>query len=470
MLLGAESVRAVEINPLIVSLVRERFDRFAGGLYNHPKVDVRIENGRAHVDRAAENFDVIQASLVDTWAASANGAFTLTENHLYTLEAFQSYLDHLEPGGYLSVSRWHHDPPRESLRLLGLGTAALSSRGAAAPLSHLAVAFQSEIANFLFCRDPLTDDQKARLRAEAEAAGFELVFGGDPAPPDAGLLRRALHQGVGSVTTDLPWDLSPPIDDRPFFFHTVRGADYLSLPWRAFTGDLRLVEEVNAQAVWVVLRLLWIATIAAVVLIFGPLLMARKRLGKLTFGIPLVYFSTLGLAFVFIATGNVGRLSVRFGSPTWAFVTLTFTTLLGASLGAAWSTRLERKPRERPLRRPGRDPAAHPHPRHRQPPLPPRHRTAHDPAGPASSASRSPAASKRSGAPASSPGPSPPTEPSRWSAPASPWSSPSSSDSSPSSTAASPSTCSLPPVTRYFRPPEKSRPWDRMGHPCPQGR
>ena len=42
---------------------------------------------------------MIQASLVDTWAATAAGAYTLTENSLYTTEAFGEYIDHLSDDG-----------------------------------------------------------------------------------------------------------------------------------------------------------------------------------------------------------------------------------------------------------------------------------------------------------------------------------------------------------------------------------
>ena len=342
---GARHVTAVEINPLIATLVRDRFRGFSGGLYRDDRVELRVENGRAYVDTTEATFDVIQASLVDTWAASASGAFTLSENHLYTQEAVVAYLARLSPGGMLSVSRWHHDPPRESLRLLSLCSTALEASGSVAPLRHIAVLFGGSVATFLVAREPLTQVQRTAIERAAADGGFALAFGGDPAPAEGDLLRKALASGMGAVSADAPWDLSAPRDERPFFFHTVRGRDYLSIPWRAVTHQAQLIEEINAQAVWVVLRLLWITTAAAGILIFGPLLLARRRLGQLSFGVPLAYFALLGLAFVFVVSGNVGRLSVRFGNPTLAFVTTTFATLLGASIGAALSNLLERAPR-----------------------------------------------------------------------------------------------------------------------------
>ena len=46
----------------------------------------------------------------------AAGAYTLTENSLYTSEAFGEYLDHLTDRGLLTITRWVFD----GLRLVSL--------------------------------------------------------------------------------------------------------------------------------------------------------------------------------------------------------------------------------------------------------------------------------------------------------------------------------------------------------------
>ena len=81
--------------------------------------------GAASCGEAASKYDVIQASLVDTWAATAAGAYTLTENSLYTTEAFGEYIDHLSDDGYLTITRWVFD----GLRLVSLAQEAAAARG-----------------------------------------------------------------------------------------------------------------------------------------------------------------------------------------------------------------------------------------------------------------------------------------------------------------------------------------------------
>ena len=97
---GAGRVDGVEINPIIANdVMRGQFGEFSGGIYTQPRVRIAIDDGRSFVRRSPDQYDVIQASLVDTWAATAAGAYTLTENTLYTVEAFNDYLDHLTDDG-----------------------------------------------------------------------------------------------------------------------------------------------------------------------------------------------------------------------------------------------------------------------------------------------------------------------------------------------------------------------------------
>src|SRR5439155_21344058 len=119
-------------NPIIVKdIMRRRFAGFNGDLYGQPGIEVVVDDGRSFIRRSRDAYSSIQATLVDTWAASTAGAFTLTENNLYTVEAFMEYLSHLKPDGVLSMTRWWARPPREFVRAVALGRAALQQLGIA---------------------------------------------------------------------------------------------------------------------------------------------------------------------------------------------------------------------------------------------------------------------------------------------------------------------------------------------------
>src|SRR4029079_17124747 len=130
---GAPHVVGVEVNPVIVNQVmRSKYADWNGDLYRDPRVQIVVDEGRSYIRRAPDTFASIQATLVDTWAASSSGAFTLSENNIYTREAFSEFLDHLAPGGILAVTRWYDaNSPKEFLRLVARGRAALEARGVA---------------------------------------------------------------------------------------------------------------------------------------------------------------------------------------------------------------------------------------------------------------------------------------------------------------------------------------------------
>src|SRR5205807_3966570 len=132
-------------------VMRDRFLAFSGGLYTNPRIRITVDDGRSFVRRSPERYDVIQASLVDTWAATAAGAYTLTENTLYTVDAFNDYLDHLTDSGVLTITRWVFD----GLRLVSLAQAAAAPRGWSVA-DRLAIVRQDRVATFLFKKSPFT--------------------------------------------------------------------------------------------------------------------------------------------------------------------------------------------------------------------------------------------------------------------------------------------------------------------------
>src|SRR5204862_748335 len=126
--------------PLIANkIMQEVMVKDNHGIYSLPEVHLHVEDGRSFVRSSEEKYQVLQATLVDTWASTAAGAFALSENNLYTTDAFYDYLSHLTDDGVLAFTRWGFDPPRESLRLLSLARVALGRLGERDYKSHVMV-------------------------------------------------------------------------------------------------------------------------------------------------------------------------------------------------------------------------------------------------------------------------------------------------------------------------------------------
>src|SRR5271166_4736817 len=140
---GSPSVTGIEINPIIAdTIMRVRYADYSQHLYQRPEVHIHVTDGRSYLRSTPQQFDVVQMTLVDTWASTAAGAFALSENNLYTVEAFREYFQHLKPDGMIAITRWEFRRPREALRVVSVAMQALHDLGVADPARNFIVASQ----------------------------------------------------------------------------------------------------------------------------------------------------------------------------------------------------------------------------------------------------------------------------------------------------------------------------------------
>ena len=335
---GARHVDGVEINPIIANdVMRDRFRDFSGGIYTDPKVDITVDDGRSFVRRTPAHYDVIQASLVDTWAATAAGAYTLTENTLYTVEAFNDYLDHLNPDGVLTITRWVVD----GLRLVSLAQEACEQRGLKAA-DHLVVVRQNTVATFLLKKTPFTTAEVARLREVAGQMQFEVLYApfSDTQPGDYAQLIAAPDRHAFYASYEQ--DITPTTDDRPFFFHTTKLGKQFDV---AFGRTMLFGNGLSA-----LLTLMGISAGLVVLFVIGPLVVADRGTahppGWFSW---LLYFGALGAGFMLIEVAVLQRFVLLLGHPVYSLTVTLFSLLLGTSIGAAWSRRVS----DRSLRQSG---------------------------------------------------------------------------------------------------------------------
>jgi len=180
-------------------------------------------------------------TLVDTWASTAAGAFALSENSLYTTQAFREYFEHLKPDGIIAVTRWEFQKPREALRVVSVAMEALHQLG-----SQMcpATSWLCLMANSMKMGFRLLSWQKERLHSEEEARvqqhlsdnpDLRLLY----TPSEAGTNAFArLIQSNDSVAfaRNYPFNVTPVTDNAPFFFFTSTGAALACVLERAGDG------------------------------------------------------------------------------------------------------------------------------------------------------------------------------------------------------------------------------------------
>ncbi len=340
---GASHVDGVEINPIIArDVMLADFREYSGGIYAHPNVSTHVDDGRSFIRRSARTYDVIQASLVDTWAATAAGAYTLTENSLYTAEAFGEYLDHLSTSGYLTISRWVFD----GLRLVSLAQEACAARGLD-PAQHLAIVRFDSVATFLLKKTPFTNQDVQRLHALATELGFSILYapGLEPSPvadepvemqrtgtSAADYGRLILAEDRERFLETYPLDVSATTDDRPFFFHTTRLANQFDV---AFGRSMLFGNGLSA-----LLTLMGISAVLVLLFIVGPLVASGEPPAR-GWAVWLTYFGALGAGFMLLEVALLQRFVLLLGHPVYSLTVTLFSLLLGTGIGSLISRRIE---------------------------------------------------------------------------------------------------------------------------------
>jgi SAM-dependent methyltransferase len=328
-------VVGVEINRDLLEALTGRFGPFTGHLDRDPRVVLVADEARSYIARQEESFDLIQISLIDSWAATAAGGFVLSENGLYTIEAWDVFLDKLGEDGVLSVSRWYQpDEPAETQRLVALATQALVERGVAEPSRNLIavanLAPDSErtlgICTLLVSPKPFSPADLARLATTLERLRFTplAVPGTEPDPRLAGILAS---RDLFAFAEGFPYDVSPPTDDRPFFFNMLRLRDVL----QPIQG--RSMNEFNLRAVKVLGALLAIVVGLTGLFLLGPLALGGQMVPR-SAGPWLVYFGGIGFGFMLVEVSQIQRLTVFLGHPTYGLSVLLFSLLLSSGLGS----------------------------------------------------------------------------------------------------------------------------------------
>ncbi len=343
---GSRDITGVEINPIIAdTIMRRRFPFLSRRLYLRPEVHIQVEDGRSFVRRSAERYQVLQLTLVDTWAATAAGAFALSENNLYTVEAFEEYLRHLTPDGLLAFTRWGFDPPRESLRLVTIAVEALQRLEKSEPWRHVLVVREGaeQIRSWgardtvLISREPFSTADLDSARHILAQTGIQAVYlpGDRGGSAFAGVLRSA---DPSRFLDQYPYDVSAVDDNRPFFFYTVQPRDLWTFLTSASTASADY--KIN-RAVPLLFGVVGVSLAATAFMLTLPPLVLGSRLPRER-GVRgfLWYFVFLGAGYILIQVALIQKFVLFLGHPTYALTVVIFSMLVSSGLGSFASRRL----------------------------------------------------------------------------------------------------------------------------------
>jgi spermidine synthase len=329
---GSPSVTGIEINPIIANTVmRGRYADYSYHLYERPEVHIQVTDGRSFVRNAKQNFDVVQMTLVDTWASTAAGAFALSENSLYTVEAFQEYFEHLKPDGMVAITRWEFRQPREALRVVSVAMQALHEQGIMNPARNFIVVSEGPLDEdgipvvVLAKKSAFTADEEQGVRAHLNSnpALVALYLPSDPKDnPFSALIAR---NDPYAFAQRYPYDVAPVNDNAPFFFFTLKLDQILH------REDLGQGIDWKVNLGVVVLAMVLLISFGAVLAFLVIPLAVR---GGNERPVRLLYFVAIGLGYILVEIAFIQRFVLFLGHPTYALTVVVFLLLLSSGAGS----------------------------------------------------------------------------------------------------------------------------------------
>ncbi len=348
---GAPAVTVVEENLQIIDIIRGEYSAWTGDLFQDPRVTLVNQMGRVFVGQEHKRtYDLAVLSLTDPHRPVTSGAYSLTEEYAYTVEAVEDYLQILDQDGLLLLTRWLQTPPSESARTFASVATALEN-SARDPAQHLLAFRTLRTMTIVASVKPYTQFELQKVRVFLQERGFDAVylphiqasdlnrFNVLPEPAYSDLFTKLLNDPLETYAA-YRYDIRPATDNRPFFFHYFKWRQApeilarLGQSWQPFGGS----------GFFVLVVLLLLLSAAAVLFIVAPLLLHRGLSDKKATGIRfwrgrvLLYFAALGLAFLFVEVPLAQHFILILGKPVTALAVVLFSLLLFSGFGS-WTSR-----------------------------------------------------------------------------------------------------------------------------------
>jgi spermidine synthase len=336
---GSTNVTGIEINPIIADTVmRQRYADYSYHLYQRPEVHMQVTDGRSFIRNSRAQYDVVQMTLVDTWASTAAGAFALSENSLYTADAFREYFQHLKPDGMIAITRWEFRRPREALRVVSVAMEALHQLGVRNPARHFIVVSEGELdadgipVVVLAKKSPFSAGEEAAVIGHLEKYEDLQPLYLPSAPGSNPFSALIAGNDPWAFARSYAYNVAPVNDNAPFFFFTLKTAQILreeglqhGIDWKVNLGV-------------VVLGMVLLISLAAV-LAFLILPMVFADSGPSRRWISLLYFVVVGLGYILVEIAFIQRFVLFLGHPTYALTVVIFLLLLSSGGGSLISRR-----------------------------------------------------------------------------------------------------------------------------------
>ncbi|MBW2487859.1 MAG: hypothetical protein JRE72_10585 [Deltaproteobacteria bacterium] len=334
---GIEDATLVVENPSLAAIIRNHYGR-----------EVISRPPRTYLSGCNMRFDIIH---VENWGTSIPGSGALSQDHLFTSDAFSQYFNRLTPDGLIIVPRRLLLPPADSLRLWATAYVALKKMAVTDPAHHLAILRNWDTFALLIARKPFHD--ATRLKAFALEHNFDMVFLSGLTADQANRFNQfdapyhfqevsRLATAYGQGTEDAYFksyllDVRPQTDNRPFPGRYLKWSKVKALYQ---TLGSRLYALLMSGEI-VVMVVLIEAMLVSGLLLLLPLGFVHPRTRKPSRA-QVIYFLGIGTGFMFIELFFIKKFILLWADPVISFSVVVAGVLIFSSLGGAWAQKRDK--------------------------------------------------------------------------------------------------------------------------------
>ena len=326
---GSPSPAIIEPDGAINTLVGGSRDLFHPRIFGPGAALIKRDTARSYFGSRTAEYDLIVYPAGINLASAAAGLTGTAENYELTVEGIKAALGNLRDGGMIAITGWNRYPPTGRLKLLALLRRIAVPDGRGNFGGRVTIVYGWSNHTILVKGEPFTPAQIEKLELFCRERGFTLVSGDDFKGHDPG-------KGGDGLVLPGNLDLRPPVDSRPYPWHSLKFG-YL----KNLVGETREAALPNVE--WGFFFLVMVLVMTAVFALVA-LVLSRPRSGPgPLFGL---YFTSLGLGYMTFEIVLIKRSMLVTGPPAVTAAVVLGSFLVSSGLGSHTAGRMMMRGRQ----------------------------------------------------------------------------------------------------------------------------
>jgi len=342
---NVEEVLVVEPDKALTNLLSDAFTLNGSSTYNQKGVNLRGISPRTYLMKSKSTYDLISLPIIGSFGGSS-GLFALQEQYILTKEAFYSMWQQLNDNGVISITTWIDYPYRNPLKLIA-SLAEILERDNKNPIEHIAAIKNWNTISFTIKRDTLKRKEIKVIREFCKKMNFDPVILPDIRADEREKFNKLQDKSLyllidrilaspeerDKVYSEYPFNIKPATDDKPYFSQFIK--------WKSIPQIIELFGTGTAPFFEIGYLLLYVTfaqtVLLSIILIVLPLIKLRWKGGGKTWS--LLYFSGLGLGYMFIEIIFIQQFTLYFGNVVYAAAAVVSLMLISSGVGSFISQR-----------------------------------------------------------------------------------------------------------------------------------